>query len=109
VNSGEPLSTMPMRLPPFTGRAHLAEQVQQEEQRAVGHTRQAGAEAAVVALLLVLLADFLLDLLPLHAEGRVGEHVVELLASVAIVGGCCPSVMLLTSCPLMSMSALQMA
>ena len=54
-------------------------QVQQEEQRAVADARQAGAEAAVEALLLVLLADLLLDLLPLHAERRIGEHVVELL------------------------------
>ena len=33
------------------GRAHLGEQVQQEQQRAVGDARQAGAEAAVEALL----------------------------------------------------------
>jgi hypothetical protein len=59
--------------------------VQQEQQRAVADARQAGAEAAVEALLLVLLADFLLDLLPLHAEGRVGQHVVELLAGQAVV------------------------
>ena len=68
------------------GRAHLAEQVQQEQQRAVRHARQAGAEAAAVALLLVLVADGLLDLLPLHAEGRVGQHVVEQLAEQAVVG-----------------------
>jgi hypothetical protein len=67
------------------GRAHLAEQVQQEQQRAVRHARQARPEAAAVALLLVLVADGLLDLLPLHAEGRVGEHVVEQLAQQAVV------------------------
>ena len=60
--------------------------MQQEQQRAVGDARQAGAEAAVEALLLVLLADFLLDLLPLHAEGRIGEHVVEFLPRMAVVG-----------------------
>ncbi len=61
-------------------------QVQQEQQRAIADARQAGAEAAVEALLLGLLADLLLDLLPLHAEGRIGEHVVEVLAGQAVVG-----------------------
>ena len=54
-------------------------------QRAVRHARQARPEAAVVALLLVLLADGLFDLLPLHAERRVGEHVVEQLSHQAVV------------------------
>ena len=68
------------------GRPHLRDQVQQEQQRAVADARQAGAEAAVEALLLGFLADLLLDLLPLHAEGRIGEHVVEVLARQAVVG-----------------------
>jgi hypothetical protein len=59
--------------------------VQQEQQRPVGHAGQAGAEAAGEAFLLVLgLANFLFDLLPVHAKGRVGEHVVELLAGEAV-------------------------
>ena len=66
------------------GRAHLGDQVQQEQQRAVADARQAGAEAAVEALLLGFLADLLLDLLPLHAERRIGEHVVEVLARQAV-------------------------
>ena len=70
----------------FARRAHLRQQVHQEQQRPVRDARQAGAEAAVVPLLLVLVADLLLDLLPLHAEGRIGEAVVEGLAGVAVVG-----------------------
>jgi hypothetical protein len=66
--------------------AHLRQQMQQEQQRAIRDARQAGAEATGMAHLLVLAADLLLDLLPLHAEGRVGQHVVELLRRVAVVG-----------------------
>ena len=77
---------MPKRLPPSCAGPHLADEMHQEEQGAVRHARQAGAEAAVEALLLVLLANLLLDLLPFDAEGRIGEHVVELLVRVAVVG-----------------------
>ena len=59
--------------------------MQQKQHGAVGHARQAGAEAPGKALGLVLAAHFLLDLLPFHAEGRVGEHVVEVPAGVAVV------------------------
>ena len=58
--------------------------MQQEQERAVADTRQAGAEATVVALLFGLLADDGFDLLPLHAEGRVGEGVVKHLARQAV-------------------------
>ena len=58
-------------------RAHLREHVLEEEQRAVVDARQAGAEAAVVAERFGLPLDVAALLLPLHAEGRVGEHVVE--------------------------------
>ena len=85
MNSGEPLRTIPNRLPPSTGGPHLRDQVHQEQHRPVGDPRQAGSEAAIEALLLVLLADLLLDLLPLDAERRVGEHVVEALAVEAVV------------------------
>jgi len=37
-------------------------------------------------LLLVLLADFLFDLLPFHAKGRIGQHVVEFPVRVAVIG-----------------------
>ena len=59
--------------------------MQQEQHRAVAHPRQAGAEAAVEALQLMLLAHLALDLLPLHAEGRIGQHVVELALGMAVV------------------------
>ena len=68
------------------GRAHLADQMQQEQQRTVRYARQAGAEAAVVALALVFLADVLFDLFPFHAERRIGQHVVEFLVRVAVIG-----------------------
>ena len=58
----------------------------QEEQRAVVHTRQPGAEATVEAELVVLPLDLLLLLLPVHAEGRIGEQVVEGLARELVVG-----------------------
>ncbi|MDQ1081472.1 hypothetical protein QE401_003998 [Pseudoroseomonas cervicalis] len=77
---------MPMRLPPSWRLAHLAQQVQQEQQGAVGDARQAGAEAAGMAELLGLLAHLLLHLLPLHAKGRVGQHVVELLSGMPVLG-----------------------
>ena len=58
-------------------RLELADHVLKKQQRAVVHARQAGAEAAVEAALLVLALDLLLLLLPVHAEGRIGEEVVE--------------------------------
>jgi len=63
----------------FTRVTHLADQVQEEQQRTVGHTRQAGAEATVEALVAVLVGDLLLHLLPFHTERRVAEHEVEVL------------------------------
>ena len=58
----------------------------QEEQRAVVHARQAGPEAAIEATLIVLLLDLLLLLLPVHAEGRIGEEVVVGLAVELVLG-----------------------
>jgi hypothetical protein len=90
VNSGEPLKTMARREPCLCcRRAHgleLVDHVLQEEQRAVVHARQPGAEAAVEAALVVLLLDLLLLLLPVHAEGRIGEEVVEGLARELVLG-----------------------
>jgi hypothetical protein len=71
---------------PRADRLHLADHVLQEQEGAVVDARQAGAEAAGEAFVAVLVLYGLLDLLPLHAEGRVGEHVVEALAGVAVVG-----------------------
>ena len=68
------------------GGPHFRDEMEEEKQRAIGDARQAGTEAAIEALLGELLADDGLDLLPLHAEGRIGEHVVEEFAQQAIGG-----------------------
>ena len=57
-----------MRAPPSFGIAHLAHQVHEEQQRAIGDPRQAGTEATGKALVLVLVIDLALHLLPVHAE-----------------------------------------
>ena len=63
---------------------HLRDHVEQEEQRAVIDARQAGAESSLEAELVVLLGDVVLLRLPLHAKGRIGQHVVKLLVRVAV-------------------------
>ena len=60
--------------------------MQEEQQAAVGDPGQAGAEAAVVAALGMLVADDLFDLLPVDAEGGIGQAVVEDLARQAVLG-----------------------
>ena len=70
----------------FGSRAHFADQMQQKQHRAIGHTRQTGAEATIETLLFVFLADFLFDLLPFHTKRRIGEHVVEFRVRVAVIG-----------------------
>ena len=57
--------------------AHLGQHVLEKEERAVVHARRARAEAPAEAKGVALLFDVALLLLPLHAEGRVGEHVIE--------------------------------
>ena len=64
----------------------LIDHVLQKEQRAVVHARQPGAEAATEAARVVLLLDLLPLLLPVHAEGRIGEEVVEGLVGELILG-----------------------
>src|SRR5690606_41967665 len=66
-------------LPIFLCGPHLRDEVQEEQQRTIAHAWQARTEAAVEALLLGLAPDLALDLLPLHAERRVRQHVVEVL------------------------------
>ncbi len=68
------------------GVAHLADEVHEEQQGAIRLARQARPEAALVALLVVLVPDRLLHLGPVHAEGRVGEHEVEALAGELVIG-----------------------
>ena len=58
--------------------------MEQEKQRAIADPRQAGTEAAIEAHLLGFPADFLFDLFPLHAKGRIGEHIVEVLSVQAV-------------------------
>jgi len=60
--------------------------MQEEEQRAIADPRQAGTEAAIETLLRGFLADFLFDLLPLDAEGRIRERVVEVFPVQAVSG-----------------------
>lgn len=62
--------------------------MQQKQQRTVGNSWQTGAEAAVEALVAVLVGNLLLYLLPFHAERRVTEHKVEVVlgASQLVVG-----------------------
>jgi hypothetical protein len=78
VNSGEPLKTMASREPCFCSagrhRLELADHVLQKEQRAVVDPRQPGPEPPSKPLLVVLPLDLLLLLLPVHAEGRVGQQ-----------------------------------
>ena len=58
--------------------SEFADQMHQEQQRAVRYSRQTRPEATVVALEDILVLDLLLDLFPVHPEGRVGEHVIKL-------------------------------
>lgn len=57
--------------------AHLRNHVLEKEERAVVHAWGARAEASAEAEGIVLVLDVFLLLLPLHAEGGIGEHVVE--------------------------------
>ncbi|MCY1297936.1 hypothetical protein D9M70_473930 [compost metagenome] len=60
--------------------------MQQEQQRAIGHARQARPKAAIEALFLMFVGNLLLYLLPLHAERRVAEHEVETAVGQLVVG-----------------------
>ena len=82
-DDGEPRAVLVFRRPHGFS---LVPHVLQEEQRAVVHARQPGAEAAVKTTLVVLLLDLLLLLLPVHAEGRISEEVVEGLAVELVLG-----------------------
>ena len=58
----------------------------QEEELAVGNTRRARAEPPGMALIGGFRLDRVLILLPVHAIGRIGQHVVELAVPVRIIG-----------------------
>ena len=63
----------------------FADHVLQEKQRAVIHARQSRTEATTEAKFIVFLLNFIGLLLPVHAEGRIGEQIVERLAGELIV------------------------
>ena len=63
----------------------LAPSVQHARPPTVADARQSGAEAPVEALVLMLIANGLLHLLPLHTEWWIGEHVVKLPVRVPVL------------------------
>ena len=65
--------------------AHLRNHVLEEKQLAVGDARQARAEASFRAKCLRLFPYRVLVLLPVHAVGRIGQHVVKRFPPVRIV------------------------
>ena len=65
--------------------AHFADQVHQEQQRAVGNTWQARAKATVKAFLRMFVVNLALNLFPVHAKRRIREHVVELVQRQLVV------------------------
>ena len=62
---------------PFFRAAHLRQHVLEKKQRAVVDARQAGAEAAFIAVVLGFIPDEFFLLFPFHAERRIGQHVIE--------------------------------
>ena len=60
--------------------------MQQKQQRAIAYPWQSRSEAARKTKSIRLSLHLLLDLLPLHPEGRVGEHVVVFLIGQLVVG-----------------------
>src|SRR5260221_6067383 len=71
--------------PTIYGRPHLGNEVQKKEQGPVAHARQTRSEPTIETHLVGFPADLLLDLLPLYSEGRIGEHVVEVLPRKTVV------------------------
>ena len=65
--------------------AHFADQVHQEQQRAVGNTRQSRAKATVKTFLRMFVVNLALNLLPVHTKRWVREHVVELIQRQLVV------------------------
>ncbi len=90
VKSGEPEKTRRQTRPVFLlCRPHgfeLTDHVLQEQQRTIVHAWQSGAEPAVIAARLVLLLDVFLLLLPIDAERRVRQEVVERFSLESVLG-----------------------
>ena len=68
------------------GPLHLVDHVLDEVEGPVVDARQPGPEPTGKAPRFLLRPDRVGHLLPLHADGRVGQHVVELRALVAVLG-----------------------
>ncbi len=77
VNSGEPLKTMPMRLPPSSGGRILDSMCWRNSSEPSLMRGRPAPKRPLVAERIALALDEPLLLLPLHAERRIGEHVVE--------------------------------
>ena len=56
----------------------------EKKERPIVHARRAGAEPALEAQRVALLLDRALLLFPFHAEGRIRQHVIELLVGEAV-------------------------
>ena len=90
VKSGEPLKTMASREPCFCSAGRTGSNLETmccRKSSEPSLTRGSPApKRPCEAALVVLVLDLLLLLLPVHAEGRIGEEVVEGLASELVVG-----------------------
>ena len=82
---GRPIENYAKAAATVLSRPHLADQVQQEQQRAITHPGQTWSKATVKAHQIGFLTDVLLDLLPVHTKRWIGEHVIELLLLQAVV------------------------
>src|SRR6266508_5682046 len=63
----------------FLRLAHFRKHVLKKKQRTIIDARRARSEAALETQCVALLLDEALLLLPFHAQGRIGQHVIELL------------------------------
>ncbi len=70
----------------FFGVLHLADHVLKKKEGAVIDARQPRAEPPAEALFFVLPLDEIGFRLPLHAERRIGQHIVELVARKVVIG-----------------------
>ena len=86
VNSGEPLKTIARREPPSSGGFILEIMCCRKRNEPSLMRGRPAPKRPSKPLRLGLLADLVLDLLPLHAERRIGEQVVEALALVVVLG-----------------------
>ena len=78
-DNGQPRSAL-------VGGRHLGNHVLKEQERTVVDTGEPGAEATVVSLGLMFLANRVFVRFPLNAERRIGQHVVIRLALGTVLG-----------------------